>query len=65
MYDTLLRLAYSSDLYAAAATGVETDYVENKFKYSSRAKGGFSNNAVYLMKYTDTLELEEVPFIEE
>lgn len=65
MYDTLLRLAYSSDLYAAAATGVETDYVENKFKYSSRAKGGFSNNAVYLMKYTDTLELEEVPFVEE
>ena len=65
MYDTLLRLAYSSDLYAAAATGVETDYVENKFKYSSRANGGFSNSAVYLMKYTDTLELEEVPFIED
>ena len=65
MYDTLLRLAYSSDLYAAAATGVETDYVENKFKYTSRANGGFSNNAVYLMKYTDTLELEEVPFTED
>jgi len=65
MYDTLLRLAYSSDLYAAAAAGVETDYVENKFKYGSRLNGGFSNDAVYLMKYTDTLELEEVLLIED
>lgn len=65
MYDTLLRLAFAKDLYTAAATGVETDYIENKFRYGTRSKGGFSNDAVYLMKYTETLELEEISFVEE
>ena len=60
MYDTLLRLAYAQDLYIAASSGVETDYIENKFKYDRRGAGGFSNQAVYLIKYTDTLQLEEI-----
>lgn len=60
MYDTLLRLSYAQDLYSAAAAGVETDYIENKFRYARRSSGGFSNDAVYLMKYTDDLSLEEV-----
>lgn len=65
MYDTLLRLAYAKDLYTAASTGIETDYIENKFRYGNRREGGFSNDAVYLMKYTDALRLEEVKLIEE
>ncbi|WP_299149018.1 LysM peptidoglycan-binding domain-containing protein [uncultured Dokdonia sp.] len=64
MYDTLLRLAYAQDLYSAASSGVETDYIENKFKYDRRGAGGFSNQAVYLLKYTDGLQLEEVLFTE-
>lgn len=60
MYDTLLRLTYAKDLYSAAATGIETDYIENKFRYTNRSNGGFSNEAVYLLRYTESLELEEV-----
>lgn len=67
MYDTLLRLAYAKDLYAAAASGIETDYIENKFRYINRNNGGYSNEAVYLLKYTENLELEEVevPIVED
>lgn len=60
MYDTLLRLAYAKDLFSAAATGIETENVENKFRYSKTATGGFYNTAVYLMKYGENLKLEEV-----
>lgn len=62
MYDTLLRLAYAQDLYTAAATGIETDYIENKFRYNNSNNGGYLNDAVYLLKYTEQLELEEVKF---
>lgn len=60
MYDTLLRLAYAKDLYSAAGTGIETENIENKFHYSKTASGGFYNTAVYLMKYGEDLQLEEV-----
>ncbi len=65
MYDTLLRLGFAENLYEAAATGIETDYIENKFKYGMSSKGGFSNNAAYLMKYTESLQLEEIPLKKE
>ncbi|MEP0264321.1 LysM peptidoglycan-binding domain-containing protein [Dokdonia sp.] len=60
MYDTLLRLAFAKDLYSAASTGMETDYIENKFRYGRKSSGGFYNTAIYLMKYTEDLKLEEV-----
>lgn len=62
MYDTLLRLSYAQNLYDAAAAGIETDYIENKFRYGKRSTGGFSNDAVYLLKYKEDLSLEEIPF---
>ncbi len=62
MFDTLLRVTYANDLYSAAMTGIETDYIENKFRYRKNVKGGFLNDAVYLLKYNEDLELEEVPF---
>ncbi len=65
MYDTILRLSYANDLYTAAMSGIETEYVENKFRYENSYDGGFKNNAVYIMKYTKDLTLEEVPAIEE
>ena len=58
-YDTILRLAYANDLYAAANSDLETEYIENKFHYE-KSNGGYVNNAVYLMKYSDGLMLEEV-----
>jgi len=58
--DTILRLAYAGNLFDAAHTGIETNYVENKFRYVRHAGGGYHNEAVYLMKYGPDLSLEEV-----
>ena len=60
MYDTLLRLAFAENLYAAAGSGIETTYIENKFRYDQKSSGGFYNNAIYLMKYAEGLMLEEI-----
>lgn len=60
MYDTLLRLAFAKDLYSAASTGMETNYIENKFRYGKKSSGGFYNTAIYLIKYAEGLRLEEV-----
>lgn len=65
-YDTLLRLAFAKNLYDAARSGIETSYIENKFRYDQKPFGGFYNNAIYLMKYSEGLMLEEVvPKIDE
>ena len=63
MMDTLLRLGYAQDLYKAAATGLETQYIENKFSYAQSAKG-FYNNATYIMKYEEELKLKEVEIVD-
>lgn len=68
VYDTLLRLAYKETLDQAAKTGIETEQVENKFSYRPAGRGGFINEAVYLMRYGENLQLEEIPldsFLEE
>ncbi len=59
-YDTLLRLAFAENLYDAASSGIETSYIENKFRYDQKSSGGFYNNAIYLMKYSEGLMLEEI-----
>ncbi len=63
MYDTLLRLSYQPDLYEATTGGIETSYIENKFRYDNGINAGFVNDAIYLLKYTKDLKLEEVPFM--
>jgi LysM repeat protein len=63
MMDTLLRLGYAQDLYEAAATGLETQYIENKFSYAQSGKG-FYNNATYIMKYEEDLKLKEVEIVD-
>lgn len=60
MYDTLLRLTYADNLYGAANSGIETNYIENKFRYQRNASGGFDNEAMFLIKYGEELILEEV-----
>jgi hypothetical protein len=57
--DILLRLASENDLYEASTSDIETEYVENKFRYSKKLFGGYFNEAVYIVKYVD-LEIVEV-----
>lgn len=58
MMDLLLRLASEDDLYDAAGSDIETEYVENKFRYSKKLFGGYFNEAVYVVKY-DNLTIVE------
>ena len=57
--DILLRLASEDDLYKASVGGLETEYIENKFRYSKKLFGGYFNEAVYMLQYKD-LTIEEV-----
>ncbi|WP_299525162.1 LysM peptidoglycan-binding domain-containing protein [Winogradskyella sp.] len=56
--DTLLRLATEDNLYEASADIIETEYVENKFRYNKSLFGGYINEAVYIVKY-DNLRIVE------
>lgn len=57
--DVLLRLATANNLYDASTNDIETEYVENKFRYSKKMFGGYYNEAVYIVKYDD-LKIVEV-----
>ena len=57
--DVLLRLASDDDLYKASTNAIETQYTENKFRYSKKLNGGYYNEAVYIVKYTSDLTIEE------
>lgn len=57
--DVLLRLASDDDLYKASSNDIETQYTENKFRYSKKLYGGYSNEAVFIVKYTSDLTIEE------
>ncbi|WP_040281113.1 LysM peptidoglycan-binding domain-containing protein [Psychroserpens damuponensis] len=56
--DLLLRLSSNDDLYTASSSDIETEYVENKFRYSKKMFGGFYNEAVYVVKF-DNLTIVE------
>ncbi|SDS71116.1 ABC-type branched-chain amino acid transport system, substrate-binding protein [Formosa sp. Hel1_31_208] len=56
--DLLLRLASEDNLYKASSDIVETEYVENKFRYAKKLFGGYYNEAVYIVKY-DNLTIVE------
>ena len=56
--DILLRLASADDLYSAANDAIETEYVENKFRYGKKFFGGYYNQAVYVVKYQDMTIVE-------
>lgn len=55
--DVLLRLGAMSTLERSVQENIETEYVENKFLYRPKQNGGFSNNAVYIMKLNNDLTL--------
>jgi LysM repeat protein len=56
--DILLRLAYKGNLYEASTSEIETEYIENKFRYNKELFGGFINQALYIMKYEDLKIIE-------
>jgi LysM repeat protein len=56
--DLLLRLASGDDLYQTSSSDIETEYVENKFRYSKKLFGGYYNEAVYIVKYDDLTIVE-------
>ncbi|WP_178987864.1 LysM peptidoglycan-binding domain-containing protein [Winogradskyella schleiferi] len=51
--DLLMRLASAENLYAASMESIETEYVENKFRYNKALFGGYVNQAVYVVKFDD------------
>ncbi|GGW73983.1 amino acid/amide ABC transporter substrate-binding protein (HAAT family) [Winogradskyella epiphytica] len=51
--DILMRLASAENLYDASVNTVETEYIENKFRYNKALFGGYVNEAVYVVKYSD------------
>lgn len=57
--DILLRLATAEDLYKASNSDIETEYIENKFRYSKKFFGGYYNEAAYIVRYED-LKIVEV-----
>lgn len=57
--DVVLRLVTSEDLYLSVNTSPLTAYVENMFAYKKKLFGGYYNDAVYLVKYSD-LKIVEV-----
>ncbi|MCW5520301.1 LysM peptidoglycan-binding domain-containing protein [Aureitalea sp. L0-47] len=59
-YDILLRLAVADDVYDANDPKVETEYIENKFRYTKKMFSGYQNNALYIIKYNQDLQFEVV-----
>jgi len=57
--DVLLRLASANNLYDASSNDIETEYVENKFRYGKKMFGGYYNEAMYIVKF-DNLRVVEV-----
>lgn len=51
--DLLMRLASEETLYDASHSSIETEYIENKFRYNKSLFGGYVNEAVYIVKYDD------------
>lgn len=60
-FDILLRLAYADDLFQASESDIQTQYIENKFKYVKTLLGGYYNEAAFIMKYKE-LKIIEVKY---
>lgn len=60
MYDIILRLATSDNLFDSFRNNFTTEYVENKFNYIQDGNDGFYNNSIYIMQYGENLTLKPV-----
>jgi len=61
--DVLLRQAVSTTFEGATETIGETSYLENKFNYYKSATGGYVNKAMYILRYTPELTIEEASLV--
>ena len=61
--DVLLRQAVSTTFETATKTIGETTYLENKFNYYRSATGGYVNKAMYILRYTPELTIEEASLV--
>ena len=59
-YDVLLRLASGGNIYEVTTAIEETEYIENKFRYIHAENGGYTNQAIYILKYNEDLNFEIV-----
>lgn len=57
--DVLLRQGVFETFEKATAVIGETSYLENKFNYYKAVTGGFVNKAMYILRYTPELNIEE------
>lgn len=56
--DVVLRLASENNLSDASNSAIETQYIQNKFRYNKKLFGGYYNEAAYIMKYEDLKIIE-------
>jgi len=61
--DVLLRQAVSTTFENATSSIGETSYLENKFNYYKSSAGGYVNKAMYILRYTPELTIEEASLI--
>ena len=59
VYDLLLRLS-NGDIDNNDIHEIETEYIENKFKYVRSSSGSIDNVGVFVMKF-ENLKIEELP----
>ena len=53
-YDLLLRLSVGDSVYYSISNNIQTEYVENKFRYSlPNSETGSANQSGYLLQYND------------
>ena len=53
-YDLLLRLSVGDSVYYSISNNIQTEYVENKFRYSlPNSETGSTNQSGYLLQYND------------
>jgi len=57
--DVLLRLSSNDDFFLASTNDVETEHLENKFRYAKKLSGGYYNESVYILQYTPDLTIVE------
>ena len=58
VYDLLLRIS-NGDLDDPSIHGIETQYLENKFKYRTSSSGSIDNVGVFLMRH-ENLKISEL-----
>jgi LysM repeat protein len=61
--DVLLRQAVSGTFEKSALKIGETSYISNKFNYHKASNGGFVNKAMYILRYTPDLTIEEASLV--